>query len=177
MRNPERSPTAALTRSPMTCACSRLGCPSSTTWAESARTSLDRLQQCRSWTSVTPWVAEITERDGGRRRGRQGVASSRTPTLARTSRQASAPMRSATSSATTGSSAHETTRREYHRPGHDDPEGGCGVAGEMQGHGPEIEVAGRVAEQQGRGSVSHQAAGRQDHHQPAVHMGRVAQSR
>ena len=55
-------PMADFTLSPTTWASSRVGWPDSTTWADRARTSLDRLQTWRSWTSATPG---IRAHDGG----------------------------------------------------------------------------------------------------------------
>ena len=64
--------TAARTRPPTSWASSSVGWPVSTRWAESARTSLERLQTCRSWTSPTPATAVMAgrrARPGRRRRG------------------------------------------------------------------------------------------------------------
>ena len=48
----------------------------------------------------------------------------------------------------------EATGREDHRAGHDHPERGGRVTGEMQGHGAEIQVLGVVAQQQRRDRVA-----------------------
>ena len=65
---------------------------------------------------------------------------------------------------------------EDHRAGHDHPEGGGRVTGEMQGHGTEIQVLGVVAQQQGRDRVACQPGRGDDHHQLSVHLGRMGES-
>ena len=86
-------------------------------------TSLDRLQQCRSWTAVTPFVAEIAAASAATSRS-GGVDSSRTSRLACTSRQALAPMSSVIEEGGDGSRASKRPVREDHRPRHDHADGG-----------------------------------------------------
>ena len=112
-------PPRPRTRSPTTWASSRVGWPVSTRWAESARTSLERLQTCRSWTSATPGTAVMAARRSARSTS-DGVDSRRTSTLARTSRTAW----------TTMSTRHDERRRRVEavarrrRPLHEDHDPG-----------------------------------------------------